>query len=214
MKKRKIFGLLIFLNLTILTGYISARGSNEHTLDNPILKEDREIFWVNNSGVTNSLDLKVAELLPVWVNRVLDGNTMLVDILNPPVNSGLRRREILRLVGVSIEDEDAVPGSRQRQHHDHHHQPPQPLPSRFSDRSLYLTRELAHEKVVYLAFDKEMQRDRDGRIYAYLYFSDGSCLNRILIWQGEARVDWYSFHFIDEFTRLENNAKNTKTGAW
>jgi endonuclease YncB( thermonuclease family) len=185
--------------------HVFARGSNEHSLDNPILKEDREIYWVNNSGLTNSLNLKVAELLPVWVNRVIDGNTMLVDILNPPENSGFRRREIVRLVGVSIEEESVVPGSRPRQ---------QQQPSRFSENSLYLTRELAQEKIVYLAFDTEMQRDRDGRIYAYLYFSDGSCLNRILIWQGEARVDWYSFYFLDEYTRLENNARNTKTGRW
>jgi micrococcal nuclease len=69
-------------------------------------------------------------------------------------------------------------------------------------------------KGVYLAFDWDL-RDRYGRLLAYIYTGEGGCFNTDIIREGYGHAyTSYPFQFMDEFRRLEQEARNGKRGLW
>ncbi len=59
------------------------------------------------------------------------------------------------------------------------------------------------------------ERDRHGRLLAYLHLPDGRILNRVLLEQGLAAVyRKFSFRMKEDFLRAETEAMQNKQGLW
>lgn len=59
------------------------------------------------------------------------------------------------------------------------------------------------------------ERDRHGRLLAYLYLPDGRMLNRVLLEQGLAVVyRRFSFRMKEDFLTAETEARKNKQGLW
>jgi micrococcal nuclease len=59
------------------------------------------------------------------------------------------------------------------------------------------------------------ERDRYGRLLAYLYLPDGRMLNRVLLEHGLAVVyRRFSFHMKEDFLTVEVEAMKNKQGLW
>jgi micrococcal nuclease len=154
------------------------------------------LYRVNEEGVTRSYDADIFRMLEVYVRRVVDGDTIVVEITNPP--SLLNTEERVRLLGVDT-PETVDP-----------HRPVEGY-GRAASR---LTKEALEKETVYLAFDWNL-RDRYGRLLAYVYFGNGGCYNAILIRRGYARAYLrYTFQFTEEFRDFEKTARTKKLGFW
>ena len=69
-------------------------------------------------------------------------------------------------------------------------------------------------RTVALATGKE-QRDRHGRLLAYVYLPDGRLLNRLLLKKGYAVVyRRFDFELKADFLEAEDRARRTKLGLW
>lgn len=60
------------------------------------------------------------------------------------------------------------------------------------------------------------ERDRYGRLLAYIYLKDGTMYNKLLLEKGLARVSVFppNTKYLDEFKAIEQEAKNQKLGIW
>ena len=163
----------------------------------PVYPQSRELFRVNeHEDIRTSLDVRTEWLLPVFVNRVIDGDTIVVDIENPP--QGLERRERVRFLGI-----DAPEMARQQRPAEH-----------FALESTQFARKVLEQRQVYLAFDWDL-RDRFGRLLAYIYLADGVCFNAVQLRYGYAKaLTRFPFKFIDEFRRHEAHARRNRLGLW
>lgn len=62
---------------------------------------------------------------------------------------------------------------------------------------------------------EETERDRHGRLLAYLYLPDGTMLNRLLLKEGLATVfRRYNFERKQQFLKLEGSARREQRGLW
>ena len=123
------------------------------------------------------------------VVRVVDGDTVVVEIPRPP--AGLNARETVRLIGVDAPELGR--GSRR--------------PDPGGPESAAAARALLEGRSVLLAFDREL-RDRYGRVLAYLYSPGGDCLNLRLVESGAARALLkYPFAFSAAFAAAERGIK-------
>lgn len=134
--------------------------------------------------------------IPATVTRVVDGDTVVVRIPEPP--AGFSASERVRLIGIDT-PESVRPGT--------------PV-QRFSlEASAYTRRQLLGRGVV-LSFDREL-RDRYGRLLAYIHFEDGVFFNAKIIEDGYAYAyTRYPFRYMDEFRELERRARREKRGLW
>ena len=140
--------------------------------------------------------MNISSLLRVYVNRVIDGDTIVVDIENPP--AGLNKRETVRFLGVDTPE--TVDPRKEVQY--------------FGKEASDFTRKTLEKKYVYLAFDWDL-RDRYGRILCYVYLPDNRCFNTILLREGYAHAYLYfPFQFMNEFKSYENEARLLKNGLW
>jgi micrococcal nuclease len=59
------------------------------------------------------------------------------------------------------------------------------------------------------------ERDRYGRILAYVYFN-GIMFNKTLLEEGHAQIATYppNVKYVDDFTKLQESARNAKKGIW
>ncbi len=72
----------------------------------------------------------------------------------------------------------------------------------------------AKGKRVRLVTDK-IERDKHGRLLAYVYLPDGKMLNRQLLSSGLASVfRRFEFRYKKEFLKLEQHAQRKKLGLW
>jgi micrococcal nuclease len=156
----------------------------------------QDIYRVNAQNIGRSSDVRIRRLLRVYVTRVVDGDTILVQIENPP--AGLNKTERIRFIGVDTPETV---------------DPRKPV-QRFGQEASEYTKSMLERKYVYLAFDWDL-RDKYDRILAYVYLGSGECFNARLISKGYAYayVD-FPFQFLEEFRRLENVARAKKTGLW
>ena len=155
------------------------------------------LFRVNEHDETRfSTDVRIEQLLSAYVGRVIDGDTIVVEIENPPL--GLQGRERVRLLGIDA--------------------PETMHPTRgeelFGRESTQMAREMLDGRVVYLAFDWDL-RDRFGRLLAYVYLSDGVCFNAVHVQNGYARaLTRFAFKFLGEFRMYEGEARSASRGLW
>ena len=154
------------------------------------------IYRVNQHGIKASNAANISRMVRARVISHVDGDTVRVRIANPPAI--LNERETIRMLGVD------APETRH---------PSRPV-ERFGKEASEFTRSALLGKQVYLAFDWDL-RDQYGRLLAYIYTSHEQCFNARLIREGYARAyTWFSFQFMDEFRRLEQEAKRAKRGLW
>jgi micrococcal nuclease len=65
-----------------------------------------------------------------------------------------------------------------------------------------------------LAFDREL-RDRYGRLLAYVYTTEGACINLRMVEAGLApALLRYPFNLKEEFAAAEKAAKTAGLGIW
>jgi micrococcal nuclease len=158
--------------------------------------EAEGLYRVNEEGVTASNGADVSRMLEAYVRRVVDGDTIVVEIENPP--SPLRKEERVRLLGVDTPETV---------------DPRRPV-ERFGKEASRLTKETLEKETVYLAFDWDL-RDRYGRLLAYVYLGKGRCYNAMLIGLGYGHAYLqYPFQFIEEFRDYEKTARTKKLGLW
>jgi micrococcal nuclease len=121
------------------------------------------------------------------VTRAVDGDTIV-----------LADKERVRLIGVDTPEL---------------HHPRKPV-QYFAVEAYRFTQSVAEGKKVRLEYDWQ-RRDRYGRLLAYVYLPDGTFLNAELIRQGFGHAyTKYPFKYLDEFRRLEREARETGRGLW
>lgn len=127
----------------------------------------------------------------VKVNRVVDGDTFEI------INSG--KKEKLRLIGVDT-PETVKPNSKV--------EPYGPEASNF-------TKKMIEGKKVRLEFDVQ-ERDKYGRILAYVYLEDGTLLNARLLEEGLATIMTVppNVRMADYFLGLQKKAQKARKGIW
>jgi micrococcal nuclease len=127
-----------------------------------------------------------------YVQRVVDGDTLLL-------GSGER----VRLVGVDTPELE---------------RPNSPV-EYFAKEAAAFTKRMAEGKLVRLKFDPANahieHKDRFGRTLAYVFLEDGTLINAEIIRQGYGHAfTRYPFSRMEEFRRLEREAREQKRGLW
>ena len=76
------------------------------------------------------------------------------------------------------------------------------------------TKKMVEGKPVKLEYDWQ-QRDKYGRLLAYVYLMDGTFLNAEIIKQGYGHAyTRFPFKYLDEFRQYEKEAREAKRGLW
>jgi endonuclease YncB( thermonuclease family) len=123
----------------------------------------------------------------VKVSHVIDGDTLALD-------SG----EDVRLIGVD------TPETKH---------PKKPV-ERFGKEATAFTKQLVEGQEVRLAYGQQ-RRDKYDRTLAYVYLLDGTFLNAEIIRQGyRFAYTRFPFKYLEEFRRLEREAREAKRGLW
>lgn len=125
------------------------------------------------------------------VDRVVDGDTFATKING--------KDEKVRLIGVNT-PESVKPGES-----------PQP----FGKEAAEYTKKMLSGKKVYLAFDVQ-DRDKYGRLLAYVYLEDGTFYNLHIVQEGYAQVMTIppNVKFQDRLLAAQKEAKQKKKGLW
>ena len=134
-------------------------------------------------------DSKPAVLYPVV--KVIDGDTIKVNY-NGTIES-------VRLIGVN------TPETKH---------PTKGVEAYGAQASAY-TKKLLTGKSVRLEFDAE-NRDRYGRLLAYVYLADGTFVNALLVSEGYAQVMTIppNVKYADKFVELQREARESGAGLW
>jgi micrococcal nuclease len=139
-------------------------------------------------SVNSSADFRFEPDVPQHVERVIDGDTLM-----------LQGHVRVRLIGVD------TPETK------HPRKPVEPLGPEASE----FTRSQVEDRDVKLGFDRE-RRDRYGRVLAYVYV-DGKLLNEEIIRAGFSRAETqYKFDraMALRFLRAEDEARKAGRGIW
>jgi micrococcal nuclease len=158
--------------------------------------EGPPLYRLNSPAIAGIHKADLSRMLRAEVVGHVDGDTLRVRIPNPP--SGLNAVETVRMIGVDTPE--TVHPRRETEY--------------FGREAGEFTRQRLMGKTVSLAFDWDL-RDRYGRLLAYIFDPGGTCHNAALIREGYAHAyTSYSFHFIEEFRRLEQEARQAGRGLW
>ncbi|OEF98899.1 hypothetical protein BHF71_02940 [Vulcanibacillus modesticaldus] len=130
-------------------------------------------------------------LLEAKVIRVVDGDTFIAEIEG--------NKEKIRL--LLIDTPETV----------HPKKPVQP----FGPEASAFAKEKLENKIVRLELDVQ-ERDKYGRILAYVYLNDGKMLNELLLAKGLARVVVYppNVKYVEKFREIQKRAQEEKVGIW
>ena len=135
-------------------------------------------------------------MLRAKVTGHVDGDTVKVNIDNP--TEDLSRLEKIRMIGVDTPETVH----------------PQKPVEYFGKKASEFTKKRLLHKTVYLAFDWNL-RGKYGRLLAYIYLADGTCHNAEIIKQGYGHAyTVFPFQFLDEFRKLEREAREKRRGLW
>ena len=119
--------------------------------------------------------------------RVVDGDTII-----------LSNGERVRLIGVD------TPETKH---------PNKPV-EYFGKEASAFTKRMVEGKEVRLEYDQQ-QRDKYGRLLAYVYLMDGTFLNAEIIKQGYGNAyTRFPFKYMEEFRQYEKEAREAKRGLW
>ena len=147
------------------------------------------LYRVDVENVASVYDADLTRMLPAHVYAYLEPGTLDVFVARPP--EGIRQRERITFIGNQLSAG---------------------LPRAASE---YLMSQLLGRDVL-LAFDSVM-RDGSGRLLCYVYLpDDGTCVNLRMIRDGFTSVDRdsFPFHFLQEFSMDEQQAREKKRGIW
>jgi len=163
----------------------------------PVYIGGRDLYRLNNPPLRSSRDAELSRMIPARVTDVVDGDTIKVNIPAPrPIQ--LKAQETIRFLGIDAPETKASP---------------RPAGYYGEEAKVYVTN-LLSGKPVWLAFDWDL-RDKYGRLLAYIYVKDGTCVNLHLVEQGYAfAYVHFPFQFMDEFTRAQAAAKQKRRGLW
>lgn len=160
------------------------------------LKSGSEPFRIP-STVTRiaQLEAYLDDMTPATVTRVVDGDTVVIELIPP---AGLESSEKVRLIGVD------TPETKD---------PRKPV-QHFGPEASEHTRRLVDDKRVLLAFEPAL-RDYYGRLLAYVFLEDGTCVNLAIVEDGYGHAyTKYPFLFTDDFILAERKARTRKAGLW
>ena len=131
---------------------------------------------------------------PYEVVRVVDGDTMMINI------EGTETK--VRLIGVDTPESVATGENEYKNCVEG------------KEASNY-TKGLVEGKKVYIEYDVDPDDDY-GRVLAYVYMSDGSMLNKVLLEKGYARMMTIqpNVRYVDDFLAIQTQARESKTGFW
>jgi micrococcal nuclease len=153
------------------------------------------LYRVNILGLKSYKNAEIGKMMPAFVTSVVDGDTIKIALGG---GSGPAVNETIRLIGVDTPETVA---------------PRRPV-ERFGKEASEYTRSRLEGKQVLLAFDWDL-RDKYGRLLAYVYLPDGSCLNADIVAGGYGHAyTRFPFQFSQEFRRLETAARTAKKGLW
>lgn len=144
----------------------------------------------NHSNVTEPATDNQGGLIPATVTRVVDGDTIEVDLNGAA--------EKVRLIGVDT-PETVHPTLGQ-----------EPYGKEASD----YTRQKLTGKTVELEMDVQ-ERDQYGRLLAYVWI-DNELFNEVLVSSGYAQVATYppNIKYVDRFTAAQKQARDSRLGLW
>ncbi|MBI9018402.1 MAG: thermonuclease family protein [Phycisphaerae bacterium] len=131
------------------------------------------------------------------VIKVVDGDT--IDIDKADVISGKSFTRI-RLRGID------TPETKH---------PTQPVGYFGPEAAEFTRKTVLNKQIRIVLLENQDNRDKYGRLLAYVYLNDGRMLNKELISQGLGYVyPFYSHPLKEEFIDLEKKAKKDKAGLW
>ncbi len=146
--------------------------------------------------VRHADDLATYHGVRAQVVRVIDGNTVEIDIPDPREDRPVTR---LRLWGVDCPDL-AKPG-----------QPAEP----FADEAAATTRSLVDGQVISLRLESHRTRGEYGRLLAHVELPDGSSLNEALLAGGYAEADdRWPHSLLGRYAQLQRTARRQSVGLW
>lgn len=123
-------------------------------------------------------------------SRAVDGDTLVIEM-----NGG---SEKVRLIGVDTPETVH----------------PQKPVEHYGKEASAFTQRMVENKMVRLEYDWQ-QRDKYGRLLAYVYLEDGTFLNAEIIKQGYGfAYTRFPFKYLDEFREYEKQARESKLGLW
>jgi len=130
-------------------------------------------------------------LIQAKVIRVVDGDTFVAKVEG--------KEEKIRL--LLVDTPETV----------HPKKPVQP----FGPEASKFTKEKLKDQTVGLEFDVG-ERDRYGRLLAYVYLPDGTMLNELLLEKGLAQVVVFqpNVKYVDRFREIQKQAREKKLGIW
>lgn len=163
----------------------------------PVYTGGVELYRLNNPPLRSARDAQLSRMIPARVTDVVDGDTIKVRIPNPhPIQ--LKTDETIRFLGIDAPETSTSP---------------RPAGYYGEEAKTYVAKLLGGKDIL-LAFDWDL-RDKYGRLLAYIYLQDGTCVNLMLVEQGYALAYvHFPFQFMDEFTQAQATAKQQRRGLW
>lgn len=154
------------------------------------------LYRVNKEYLDSYKEAVLSKMVVATVKRVVDGDTIQVDIENPPQE--LAPSETIRLLGVDTPE--TVHPSKPVEY--------------YGKEAGEFTRHRLEGQTVYLAFDWDL-RDSYRRLLAYVYLQNGTCHNAAIIYEGYGFAYLtYPFQFSKEFFLLQREARESGIGLW
>ncbi len=140
---------------------------------------------------SNNSVVDISSLDEYKVVRVVDGDTFIIDYNG--------KEERVRLIG--IDTPESVHPSEEKNTEE-------------GIKTSNYTKERLEGKMVKIELDVQ-HRDKYGRILAYAYI-DGNMYNKELLELGYAKLATYppNVKYVDEFTKLQEKAREDKVGMW
>lgn len=125
----------------------------------------------------------------VTVERVVDGDTFQI----------AEGKEKVRMIGIDT-PESVKPGEE---------------PEPFGKEAAEYTKKVLSGQKVRLVMDVQ-ERDKYGRLLAYVYLKDGTFVNALLVKEGYAKTFTVppNVAHAEEFVQLEREARSGKKGLW
>lgn len=125
------------------------------------------------------------------VKTFLDGDTIIVNMNGTD--------ETVRFIGIDTPET---------------HKPDSPVECYGPAASVYTKNRIGQSRVRLIADRLTTNRDRYDRLLRYVVLEDGTYLNRELVAKGYAFAYAFPFAKSDEFHKLQNTARDNKTGLW
>ncbi|MBN2875765.1 MAG: thermonuclease family protein [Spirochaetales bacterium] len=142
-----------------------------------------------------TLSGRVASMTQAKVERIVDGDTIVVSFGS---GTDFAETEKVRLIGVDTPETV---------------DPRKPVERFGLEASQYVTDRLSGRRVR-LAFEDDL-RDYYGRLLAYVFLEDGTCVNLDIVAKGYGfAYTKYPFIFMDDFREAERRARSRKLGLW